>query len=547
MPFHEILDILMFVTVCGFLMAGFPVAFTLAGTALIFALIGWAAGIFDMGFFGALPSRIYGNAMTNVVLIAVPMFIFMGVMLERSRVAEELLDTMGKLFGNMRGGLGISVAIVGALLAASTGIVGATVVTMGLLSLPTMLRRGYNPSLACGQICASGTLGQIIPPSIVLVLLGDQISNAYVDAQRAIGNWSPEPVSVGDLFAGALIPGLMLVGLYIGYQLLMAWLKPESSPPIPREASEMGSGLAHKVAHALVPPVILIVAVLGSILAGVATPTEAASVGAIGATLLAGIRITEDDGQADRYTPSAGSNALIRLLDNGSRLPIVLAFVGLVAALLLQTFLDLRIKRDSIPTWDWIGIVLAMVACLALFWGLITALVRVYRRRILTEVVQGTLTVTSMVFVILVGAAVFSLVFRGLGGEEMVHEVLSNMPGGQTGAIIIVMVVMFFLGFFLDFIEITFVVVPMVAPVLLQSDLSPVWLGVMMAMNLQTSFLTPPFGFALFYLRGVAPESVKTTAIYRGAIPFVAIQLLGLVLLSAFPELATWLPNLIFG
>jgi TRAP-type mannitol/chloroaromatic compound transport system permease large subunit len=524
------------------------VAFTLAGTALIFALLGWAFGVFNMSFFGALPSRIYGNAMTNVVLIAVPLFIFMGVMLERSRVAEELLDTMGKLFGNMRGGLGVSVAIVGALMAASTGIVGATVVTMGLLSLPTMLRRGYNTSLACGSICASGTLGQIIPPSIVLVLLGDQISNAYVDAQRAIGNWSPEPVSVGDLFAGALIPGMMLVGLYIAYQLTVAWLRPETSPPVPRSEAEIEAGMAKKVLFALIPPVVLIIAVLGSILAGVATPTEAASVGAVGATLLAGMRLSayDPDGSVARGD-NRNTSLLTRLLDNGSPWPILAAFGGLVLALLLQSFVDLRIKRESIPIGDWIAIGIAMLCCAVLAWGLLAALVRVFRRGVLRDVVRGTMTVTSMVFVILIGAAVFSLVFRGLGGEEMVHEVLSNMPGGINGAIVIVMVVMFILGFFLDFIEITLVVVPMVAPVLLQSDISPVWLGVMMAMNLQTSFLTPPFGFALFYLRGVAPKSVETMAIYRGAIPFVIIQLCGLGLLALFPELATWLPDLIFG
>ncbi len=547
MPLQEILDIAMFVVVCGFLLAGFPVAFTLAGTALIFALAGWAAGVFDMSFFGALPSRIYGNAMTNVVLIAVPMFIFMGVMLERSRVAEELLDTMGKLFGNLRGGLGISVAVVGALMAASTGIVGATVVTMGLLSLPTMLRRGYAPSLACGSICASGTLGQIIPPSIVLVLLGDQISNAYTKAQRAMGNWSPDPVSVGDLFAGALLPGLMLVGLYIAYQILIAWLRPETSPPVPRDESEQSGGLLRQVLRALIPPVILIVAVLGSILAGVATPTEAASVGAMGATLLAGLRITELERLGAETPPAGPRGPISRLLDDGSPWPMILAFASLVLVLTLQAQVDLRVKRDSIPLGDWVGIVAAGMGCLVLFWGLAASLVRVFNRGILTRVVRSTMSVTSMVFVILVGATVFSLVFRGLGGEEMVHEALTNMPGGLTGGIIVVMVVMFFLGFFLDFIEITLVVVPMVAPALLQSDLSPVWLGVMMAMNLQTSFLTPPFGFALFYLRGVAPTSVETLAIYRGAIPFVLIQLSGLLLLALFPSLATWLPDVIFG
>jgi TRAP-type mannitol/chloroaromatic compound transport system permease large subunit len=536
----NVLDILMFVTVCGFLLAGFPVAFTLAGTALLFALLGLGAGIFDMSFFGALPSRIYGNAMTNEVLIAVPLFVFMGVMLERSKVAEELLETMGKLFGRLRGGLGYSVAAVGALMAASTGIVGATVVTMGLLSLPTMLRRGYDPKLACGSICASGTLGQIIPPSIILVLLGDQISIAYVDAQRAIGNWSPEPVSVGDLFAGALLPGLMLVGLYIGYQALVAWLRPESSPAMPREESETGRALVVKVLHALVPPIVLMVAVLGSILGGVATPTEAASVGAVGATLLAGLRL----GEMGETPPPTG---FARRLDDGTRRPITFAGAALVILIVLQAAMDRRLKRGVIAMGDWLGIAVAGVACLLLVHGLIVALLRVHRGAVLTAVTRSTLQITTMVFVILIGAAVFSLVFRGLGGDELVHAALSDLPGGDAGAILVVMVVMFVLGFFLDFIEITFVVVPLVAPVLLQSDISPVWLGVMMAINLQTSFLTPPFGFALFYLRGVAPASVPTTAIYRGAIPFVIIQLNALGLLALVPGLATWLPGLVFG
>ncbi|MBK1697879.1 TRAP transporter large permease [Rhodovibrio salinarum] len=545
MPIAEFLDVLMFASVCVLLLLGFPVAFTLAGTALSWALIGWGLGVFDMSFFGALPSRIYGNAMTNDILVAVPLFIFMGVMLERSKVAEELLDTMGKLFGQVRGGLGFSVAIVGALMAASTGIVGATVVTMGLLSLPTMLRRGYDQKLAAGAICASGTLGQIIPPSIVLVLLGDQISNAYTTAQREMGNWSPEPVSVGDLFAGALLPGLMLVGLYIGYQALVAFLRPSSSPPIPRDTEETGSAMLGKVLHALIPPIVLIIAVLGSILAGVATPTEAASVGAVGATLLAGLRLVELNAlpaPSDRFTAT-----LTRLLDNDGRSPVYIAFASLVGMLLLQNFMDLRILRDEIPTGDWIGIIAAMLLSLLLAWGLLVCLLRVWRAEILRPVARSTLQITSMVFIILIGATVFSLVFRGLGGDELVQDVLTNMPGGIYTAVAIVMLVMFVLGFFLDFIEITFVVVPLVAPVLLQSDISPVWLGVMMAMNLQTSFLTPPFGFALFYLRGVAPKEVSTKNIYLGALPFVGIQLIGLTILALFPGIATWLPGVIFG
>jgi tripartite ATP-independent transporter DctM subunit len=518
----EWLDLLMFLALCGLILLGFPVAFTLAGTALLFAGIGYALNVFDPSFFGFFPNRIYG-VMTNEVLIAVPLFVFMGVMLERSKVAEELLDTMGQLFGNLRGGLGISVSVVGALLAASTGIVGATVVTMGLLSLPTMLRRRYDPALACGSICAAGTLGQIIPPSIVLVVLGDQISNAHQEAQRALGNFAPEPVSVGDLFAGALIPGLTLVGLYIVYQAVIAVLRPASSPAVPRSEAEAGD-TARRVTHALVAPIVLIVAVLGSILAGVATPTEAAGVGAIGATLLAGERLVA-----------------------GRPLPIYIAALGLIGLLLLTSNVDLRIARAEIPLADQLGIWLAVLLCVLLVYGLLVALSRAYRDGTLIEVMRSTTRITSMVFVIVIGAQLFSLVFRGFGGDEMVHEFLTGLPGGALGAMIVVMALMFVMGFFLEFIEITFVVVPVVGPVLLQLGLDPIWLGVMIAMNLQTSFLTPPFGFALFYLRGVAPPEVTTMQIYTGVVPFVAIQLFMLVVLALFPAMATWLPQAIFG
>ena len=523
MEIREVLVIVMFLSTFGCLLAGFPVAFTLSGTALLFGLGAYALGHFDVAFLSAMPQRIFGTAMTNEVLIAVPLFVFMGVMLERSKVAEELLDTMGMLFGALRGGLGISVFIVGALLAASTGIVGATVVTMGLLALPTMLRRGYDPALACGSISAAGTLGQIIPPSIVLVILGDQISNAYVEAQRTIGNWSPEPISVGDLFAGALLPGLMLVALYILYQLGMAWLRPDSSPAIPRqEIAAMAGGLYRRLMIALVPPMVLIVAVLGSILAGIATPTEAAAVGAVGAILLGGQRL------------------------QGGGLMLV-AGACLVGMLMLSELFDLRVTRTQIPPVDLIAIIVAGLFTVGLAWGLLVSLVRVYRVEVLHDVMRSTMKISAMVFVILIGAAMFSLVFRGLGGDDLVHDFLKNMPGGAFGAMMVVMAVIFILGFFLDWIEITFVVVPIVAPILLQFDINPVWLGVMIAMNLQTSFLTPPFGFALFFLRGVAPAEVTTGHIYRGVAPFVMIQLVGLGLLAAFPDLATWLPKVVFG
>jgi tripartite ATP-independent transporter DctM subunit len=458
----EALPLLLFAAVGLVLLLGYPVAFTLSGVSLIFALAGGWFGVFDAAFLEALPNRLYG-IMTNETLIAVPLFVFMGVMLERSRVAESLLDTMATLFGPLRGGLGISVTLVGMLLAASTGIVGATVVTMGLLSLPTMLKRRYDPAVATGTICASGTLGQIIPPSIILVLLGDVLSAAYQQAQLDMGIWNPRTVSVGDLFVGALVPGLVLVLLYVLYLVGVAVFRPTAVPAIPEQEREAERGhLAAQVVKVLLPPLLLIVAVLGSILAGVATPTEAASVGAVGAMVLAAQR----------------------------------------RELTLHT---------------------------------------------LREVMRQTTLVTSMVFLIFIGAAVFSLVFRGYGGDEVVEELLHNLPGGVVGAVAVVMLIMFLLGFILDFIEITFVVVPIVGPILLAMGLDPVWLGVMIALNLQTSFLTPPFGFALFYLRGVAPPSVRTSAIYRGVAPFIAIQVLMLGLLALWPALATWLPGVVYG
>ena len=452
----EFIPLLMFLAVCLVLMAGYPVALSLSGTALLFAVVGFATGTFDMAFLQALPNRLFGT-IKNTTLIAVPLFVFMGVMLEKSRLAEDLLESMADLFKGFRSGLGISVVLVGTLLAASTGIVGATVVTMGLMSLPTMLKRGYSSSQATGIICATGTLGQIIPPSIALVLLGDILSSAYQQAQLSMGIFTPKVVSIGDLFVGAIIPGLILVVLYCLYVIL--FVRPEA--PAEGDDERPVQGLSRAMLN-LLPPIFLIVAVLGSILSGAATPTEAAGVGAFGATLLA---LSKRQLSVDR----------------------------------------------------------------------------------LREVAQSTTEVTSMVFLILIGAAVFSLVFRGFGGEELVEQFLTGLPGGLVGATILVMLVIFLLGFVLDFIEITFVVVPIVGPVLLAMGLDPVWLGIMIAINLQTSFLTPPFGFALFYLRGVAPASVETADMYRGVVPFIIIQLLLMLMLSVWPALATWLPGLIYN
>jgi tripartite ATP-independent transporter DctM subunit len=512
------LDLLMFAVACLVLLMGFPVAFTLAGVALAFGLIGQSLDMFDMGFFYALPQRIFGT-MTNEVLIAVPLFVFMGTMLERARVAEDLLENMSRLFAGVRGGLGISVSIVGALLAASTGIVGATVVTMSLLSLPTMLRRGYAPSLAAGSIAAAGTLGQIIPPSIVLVLLGDVIANAYQKAQLEQGIFAPETVSVGELFSGSLIPGLVLVGLYIIYQVGLAIFKPSMAPPAEYDDDLVLADLL----GALFAPVFLIVSVLGSILAGIATPTEAAAVGAVGTILLAGHKL------GDRQ----------KLMAAG-------AFSVLLVVVLANTF-DLRLERDTIGAPDLLAIGVALALCGVIILAVGTSLLTTYRLGVLESTMRSTTHTTSMVFVILIGAALFSLVFRGLGGDDTIHDLLQSLPGGTWTAVAAVMLVMFLLGFFLDFIEIIFVVVPLVGPVLLSMGVDPVWLGVMMAINLQTSFLTPPFGFALFYLRGAAPESVRTGDIYRGAIPFVIIQLIMLALLAWIPEMATWLPEVVFG
>ncbi|EYD73629.1 TRAP transporter large permease [Limimaricola hongkongensis] len=454
----EILSGLMFFGIIGFLMMGFPVAFTLAGVSLLFGLAGWAIGVFDPSNFGSLPGR-YIGFMSSEVLVAVPLFIFMGVMLERSRIAEQLLLTMSKLFGNLRGGLGLSVVIVGAMLAASTGVVGATVVTMGLISLPAMLRAGYDPKLATGVICSSGTLGQIIPPSTVLIFMGDMLSGINSQVQMEKGNFAPTPVSVGDLFAGALLPGVMLVVLYSLWIVFKAITDPDSCPATPVPEAEK-RGLWREVVVALLPPLLLIMAVLGSILGGVATPTEAASVGAVGAIILAALR-----------------------------------------------------------------------------WRL--------SFKVLHETVVATATITSMVFIILFGASVFSIVFRLMGGDNLVHEFLTNLPGGTVAAVIVVMAIMFVLGFILDTFEIIFIVIPITAPILLALDVDPIWLGVLVGMNLQTSFLTPPFGFALFYLRGVAPSSLPTSAIYRGIIPFVVLQMIGIAILFAFPGIVTWLPTVL--
>ena len=453
---------MLFVIFAGLLL-GYPVAFVLAGVSLLFAFLGSAMDVFDISFLNALPNRIYG-IMLNELLLAVPLFIFMGVTLERAKIAEDLLETMSALFGTLRGGLGISVLIVGALLAASTGIVGATVVTMGLISLPSMIKAGYCPRISSGTICAAGTLGQIIPPSIVLILLGDQISSAWQTTQMRHGITATAPVTIADLFVAALLPGALLVGCYLTWLILNALFCAKKLPAMKSEERTriMGNKGFMCVCKVLFPPLFLIAIVLGSILLGFATATESAAVGAVGALLLA-------------------------------------------------------FQRKALSLENLRGIV------------------------------QCTTKVTCMVFTILIGATVFTLVFRGYGGEDVIHGILSSLPGGLLGAMLVTMLVMFLLGFFLDFIEIIFVVVPIVAPILLGMGADPIWLAIMMAINLQTSFLTPPFGFGLFYLRGVAPKEVATGSIYRGALPFVAIQVIVLGLIATTPAIATWLPHKFYG
>jgi len=514
------LDLAMFASLCVGILSGFPVVFVLTGCAVLFGALGWALGVFNPALLGALPPRIFG-IMTSEVLIAIPLFVFMGMMLERSKIAEDLLETMGRLFGGVRGGLAVSVSVVGALLAASTGIVGATVVTMGLMALPAMLRNRYNTGFACGTICAAGTLGQIIPPSTVMVILGEIISAAYQQAQLAQGRFSITTVSVGQLFAGSLLPGLLLVALYIAYQLAVAWARPSLAPAMPPETR--GRVERRALLAALAPPIVLIVSVLGSILGGIATPTEAAAVGAAGATLLA----------ARRLSPA--------------RWPARLAAASALALVGLASSFDLRLGRAAPSGAEQAAIALAMAAALGLAIALSHALWFGLRAGVLAAVARSTLTITAMIFAMLIGATLFALVFRGLGGDDMVHAALAGLPGGVAGVLAAVMAVIFLLGFFLDFVEIAIIVIPLVGPIILQMDVDPVWFGVLIAVNLQTSFLTPPFGFALFYLRGVAPASVRTADIYRGIVPFVLLQLTGLLLTALHPPLATWLPRLLFG
>lgn len=512
----------LFLLIILFLMSGYIVAFTLGGLAILVGFAGIAIGAFDQALFAALPNRFWG-VITNPVLVAVPLFVFMGVVLERSGIAESLLTTMGQLFGSLRGGLALSVVLVGALLAAATGVVGATVVTMGLLSLPAMMRAGYDPKLATGTICAAGTLGQIIPPSTVLIFLADILQGANSAAQLSLGNFAPDTVSVGDLFAGAILPSLALVTMFSLYIIWQAIFQPQTCPPVSMTPEEK-AGLGLRIVGALIPPLLLIASVLGSIVTGVATPTESASVGAVGALFLAAVKLF-----ADAYLGAEGD----------PRRDIRLFWFWLMALTLL-----------AVTAWLFgaAGLLNTMLALLAL--ALVAIMIRGDLRRsyfhTLFHSSKSTMSITSMVFIILLGATAFALVFTQLGGTAMVQGFLEGMPGGQFGALLVVFAIIFVLGFFLDTFEIIFIVIPITAPVLLIMGVDPIWLGVMIGLLLQTSFLTPPFGFSLFYLRGVAPRTITTPMIYRGVIPFIGIQIFALATLWAFPELATWLPNELF-
>lgn len=534
--------------------SGYPVAFALPGAAIFTIVLAGISGTLFTGDSGAYftqdgPIEWLTAGVTNFrgiyweverdTLIAIPLFIFMGIMLQRSRIAEDLLVTMAQLFGPIPGGLGISVVFVGALLAATTGIVGATVVAMGLISLPAMLRNNYSKSLATGTICASGTLGQIIPPSIVLIILADQLASAADQAaserkslyKEATGEFSmPSTLdivstSAGDMFLGAFLPGLVLVGLYMAYILISALLRPNTAPAVSYDGKLMERKFIMKVLLALVPPLVLIFVVLGSIIAGIATVNQAGAIGAVGATIMAGYRLRE--GEKDAYYPA------------------LLSIASLVAIMVLLNMFSLNVRKiDS--GYDMLGIVLASAAVFTFVASVVWSGWRTFKiEDTLNGVMVESAKTTSMVFIILLGAAMLTSAFRGFGGEEAVKHFLTGLPGGFWAQFIVVMIVIFLLGFFLDFIEIAVVVVPIVSPILLadpSSNVTAVWLGVMIGLNIQTSFLTPPFGFALFYLRGVASSVVKTLDIYRGVVPFIALQLIGLTIVGFYPPLVNYLP-----
>ncbi len=503
------------------ILSGLPVMLAIAGVPTLVALLASLFGHFDLIYFQAVPQRVFG-VMENALLIAVPLFVLVGVLLDRSRQAERMLTNINRLLGGSRSGLAISVIVVSALIAASTGIIGATIVMLGTISLPTLLHAGIDKRSSSGLICACGTLGQIIPPSIVLILLGDQVSNAYVEAQQAAGNFAPEPVTVGDLFAGAMLPGLVLVALYAAWMLFTLRRSGPEGQGTPAPARAPGI-TAVEVMTGILPTLALIVSVLGSILMGLATPTEAAGVGVGGAILVAAAQISP---AAKRHALATAALAVALLAAAGTGL----IHVDFSSGALMAT-------PATLITGGLVALTLL---------GLAKAAWTLARARVLIPAITETLMVSGMIFGIVIAASILSLVFRGFGGDEIVSEVMHAVPGGALGMLAVTMLVVFLLGFILEFVEIIFIVIPIVGPVILQGQIDPVWFAILFAMNLQTSFLTPPFGFALFYFRSVAPEDVTTGDIYRSIVPFVAIQLIAIGLLALFPPLATWLPGVLF-
>lgn len=512
--------ILLGILLFGGILSGVPVGFVLIGVPVLVAFLGSAAGVFDLAFIDAFPSRAFG-LLTNPVFISVPLFVMMGGLLEKSDIARRMMLAAGALFGERHGGMAYAVILVGALLAASTGVIGATIFMLGMIALPAMLQAKYSPRLAAGVICSSGSLGQIIPPSILLILLADQVSSAHQAGRRAAGDFAPDPVSVGDLFAGALLPGLLLVGLYLAYVFALSILRPETCPPIRNFTAGGERVRADKgeVFRALVLPLTLILLVLGSILGGVATPTESAALGAAGALMM--VAMEREGVPRWRATlfrlvlPAAFALVAVKALGGAKAAPWLMAAGGVALAIFL------------------LGVVLAL-------W-------QEARRGALVAVAQSTAVLVSMLVLIVLGATMLSLVFRGLGGDTLVEAFLHGLPGGATTALLAVMAVIFLLGFVIEYVEIIFIVVPVAGPPLMEAGIDPVWFAILISMNLQMSFLTPPFGYALFYFRSVAPPELPTREVYAAIVPFIVIQMIALGLVALFPAIATWLPGVIYN
>ncbi len=522
MSVHAILLIILTICLLSGILSGLPVSFVLIGAPFLIASIGAIFNVFDMSFLAAFPSRVFG-ILTNPVIISVPLFVLMGGLLERSDIAKKMMFTAGALFGEKRGGMAYAVILVGALLAASTGVIAATVFMMGLIALPAMMKGNYSNRLSAGVICASGSLGQIIPPSVLLILLTDQVSAAYQSGRRAAGEWAADPVSVGDLFAGAMLPGMLLVGLYLLYIFIVSLVRPESCPPIKVSQIEgLGDKLTFKgVVQALLAPLLLIILVLGSILGGVATPTESAAIGSGGALVLVSLNRQDISIWVRRSYILVGVSAAVLL---------ILRFMG-----------PMPISGDITPR-----LIIGSIAFLVLAWGFLVAVYQELAYGDLFSVAKTTATMVASIFMIIIGAFMLSLVFRGLGGDEIIADILTSLPGGAPTALFAVMVVVFFLGFILEYIEIIFIVIPIAGPPLMAAGINPVWFAILITMNLQMSFMTPPFGYSLFYLRSVAPSSLTTMDIYKSIVPFVLIQLFALGMVVLFPAIATWLPEVIY-